>query len=356
MNTATINQIDQLLKSSGLFPEIGIPVQKVSNFDFSNETILITGAAGSIGSELAHQLVNSQYKKLVLVDVAESALYNLINEPEFENKKGIEFLILNVTDKDALQNLFETYKPTIIVHAAAYKHVPLMEANPFESIKVNIFGTQLLADLSIRYQVKKFIFISTDKAVNPISVMGISKRIATDYLMLVSQNSDTCFITTRFGNVFGSNGSAVPLFKKRIETGKPVIITAKAISRYFINKQKASDLILKLANHTHNESNVFTFNMGNPVKITDLVERLILFCDRKDVDVQFSELRPGEKLHEDLVSDNETLLPTTLEDVLLISKKQKNSLSPEFLERLYSITARTPHNDIKAVLKSYLLN
>ena len=354
MNITTINQIDELLKNSGLFPEKGIPAQKVSNFNFVNETILITGAAGSIGSALSKQLSKCQYKKLILVDVAESPLYDLINELEFDNTQNSHFLILNITEKDALQHLFETYKPTIILHAAAYKHVPLMEANPFESIKVNIFGTKLLADLAFTHKVKKFIFISTDKAVNPISVMGISKRIATDYLMSLSVKSNTCFITTRFGNVLGSNGSVVPLFKKRIETGKPVIITDKAISRYFINTQKACHLILKLTHDEHEKCNLFTFDMGNPIKITDLVERLILFCNKKDATVRFSELRPGEKVHEDLFSDNETLHATTHKAILLVSKKQENSLSPEFLEQLYQINAFTPHSDIKALLKSYV--
>ncbi|WP_147676912.1 UDP-N-acetylglucosamine 4,6-dehydratase [Algibacter pacificus] len=356
MNTATINQIDQLLKNSGLFPEEGIPTQNISNFNFSNETILITGAAGSIGSELSKQLINCQYKKLILIDIAESPLYHLINEPEFENASNIHFLILNITEKDAIQHLFETYKPTIILHAAAYKHVPLMEANPFESIKVNISGTKRLADLAHIHNVKKFIFISTDKAVNPKSVMGISKRIATDYLMSLSEKSQTRFLTTRFGNVLGSNGSVVPLFKKRIEMGKPLIITNKAISRYFINTQKACHLILELTNDNHEKSNLFTFNMGNPIKIIDLVERLILFCNKKDVDVQFSELRPGEKVYEDLFSDNETLLATTNKDILLVKKKQEHHFSLDFLERLFKINAFTPHHEVKAILKSYISN
>ena len=354
MDTATENQIDKLLKASGLFPDIEKPAQNISNFDFSNETILVTGAAGSIGSELSKQLTRCKFKSLVLIDIAESPLHDLMNESEFENIPNVNFLILNITQKDALEHLFQTFKPTIIFHTAAYKHVPLMELNPLESIKVNIFGTQILADLAIKHKIKKFIFISTDKAVNPISVMGLSKRISEDYLFSLDKSNSTLFLTTRFGNIFGSNGSVVPLFKKRIETEQSITITHKAISRYFINKAKACQLILQIAKNDSDENKLFTFNMGNSIKITDLVERLITFCNKKQVEIKFSTLRAGEKLHEDLVSENEILLPTANKDIFIV-KKRKNDVFPKtYLKNLSEITASMPNKDVKSILNSYL--
>ena len=356
MDTATQNQIDYLLKTSGLFPEIEKPSRTILEFDFKNETILITGAAGSIGSELAKQISKYSFKNLILIDIAESPLHDLINEPEFENRTNVNFLILNITQKESLEHLFLTLKPTVIFHAAAYKHVPLMELNPFESIKVNILATQILADLSVINGVKKFIYISTDKAVNPISIMGISKRIAEDYLLSLSTSKSTIFIATRFGNIFGSNGSVVPLFKKRIEIGEPVIITHKAISRYFINKEKACELILKISQNKYQENTLLTFNMGNSIKIIDLVERLTLFCNKKQVDLKFTTLRPGEKLHEDLVSENEILIPSEDKDILIVQKKTQSIFPINYLKRISEIKAFTPNKEVKALLDSYFKN
>ena len=353
MDTANQNQIDHLLKTSGLFPETEKPSRSILDFNFSNETILITGAAGSIGSELAKQISQYQFKKLILIDMAESPLHDLINEPEFENRTNVTFLILNITQKESLEHLFLTFKPTIIFHAAAYKHVPLMELNPFESIKVNILATQTLADLAVINNVKKFIFISTDKAVNPISIMGISKRIAEDYLLSLPTSKSTLFISTRFGNIFGSNGSVVPLFKKRIETGKPVMITHKEISRYFIDKDKACELILQISQNDYTENALLTFNMGNSIKIIDLVERLILFCNKKQADLKFSTLRPGEKLNEDLVSENEILIPSEHKDILIVKKKTQSIFPINYLNRIAKISAFTPKAEIKAILDSY---
>jgi len=353
MDKATINQIDTLLKNSGLFPKLGSPTETVSNFDFSNETILITGAAGSIGSELSKQLIKATYKKLILIDIAESPLFHLINELDIINNQNIHAVLLNITEKEALQNLFETFKPTIVLHAAAYKHVSLMETNPYEAVNVNIFGTQTLADLAIIHHVKKFLFISTDKAVNPISIMGMSKYMATQYIMSVAKTSKTCFISTRFGNILGSNGSAIPLFKDLIKIGKPVIITDKAVSRYFMNNNKACFLLLKLAHNNHEKSNLFTFNMGHPIKILDLVERLAFYYNKKAVTITFSKLRPGEKLFEDLYSDNETLHSTADKDILLVKTEQGYKCPKATLNKLSKITAFTPNNEVKAILHSY---
>jgi FlaA1/EpsC-like NDP-sugar epimerase len=247
MNISTTNQIKLLLKDSGLFPFIGKSKKIVSNFNFNNETILITGAAGSIGSELVKQLIDNNYKKLILVDIAESPLYSLIKDLEFKNTGKIDFIILNIKNKKSIKQLFKKHKPTLVFHTAAYKHVPLMENNPYEAIKLNIFGTKLLAKLSVKHKVKKFIFISTDKAVNPISVMGMSKYIAEKHLKYLSLKEKTEFIITRFGNIIGSNGSVLPLFKKQLETGNAITVTSKTISRYFINKYKACHLILEIA-------------------------------------------------------------------------------------------------------------
>ncbi|MDN3667169.1 polysaccharide biosynthesis protein [Algibacter miyuki] len=346
--------IDELLINSGLFPDVKPSHQNIVNFNFSEETILITGAAGSIGSELSKQLTNCRFKKLILIDIAESPLFDLMNASEFENKHNIHFQILNITQKDSLQHLFSTFQPTIVFHTAAYKHVPLMEANPFESIKVNIFATKLLTDLSLTFEVKKFIFISTDKAVDPISVMGISKRISEDYIAFLSKTSPSIFLTTRFGNVFGSNGSVVPLFKKHIETNRTLTITHKEISRYFINKQKACQLILKIANNDSHTSALFTFNMGKPIKIKHLVERLQIFCKIESVDIRFSKLRDGEKIHEHLVSNNETLLATEDEQIFLVQKNNSTPFNSKIFDRLNKVSAFTPQVKVKEILMSYL--
>ncbi|ULC58259.1 polysaccharide biosynthesis protein [Flaviramulus sp. BrNp1-15] len=355
MEKSTSKQIDQLLIDSGLFHS-NKKVKKLSNkFDFSNETILVTGAAGSIGSELTKQLVKNNYKKLILIDIAESPLYHLIKDLEFKNINDAEFKILNICEKESLTRLFEVYKPTIIFHAAAYKHVPLMESNPYEAVKTNILATKFLADLSVEYGVKKFIFISTDKAVNPINVMGISKFIAESYLNSLP-NNNTLFITTRFGNILGSNGSVLQLLKKQIETNCPITITNKTVSRYFINEQKACSLILKIANSDNLESQVFTFNMGEPIRIMHLVERLLaLYKIPKDnIEIKTTGLRPGEKLHEDIISNDEELVNTSYEDILIVKKNNKSKNKIIDFTQLLNISPYMANSEIKSILKSYL--
>jgi len=356
MNKETANHIDELLYDSGLFPsKIKIHKNSVS-YDFSDEIILITGAAGSIGSGLTKQLINCKYKKLILVDVAESPLYELIKELEFEDVSNIDFVLLNITDEESLKHVFETNIPSIVFHTAAYKHVPLMENNAYEAVKLNIFGTKFLADLSLKYEVKKFIFISTDKAVNPISVMGMTKQIGETYLGFLNNKSDTKFITTRFGNIFASNGSVVPLFKKQIEFGHPLTITNNDISRYFISKYKACNLILKLASIGVYQSNLFTFNMGEPIKIVDIIERLLLCYDNLDnkPEIKVIGLRPGEKLNEEIISDDEILLSTEEEDILAI--KQKNDSKSEKIDfsPLSNMTPYMSNIEIKSILLNYI--
>ncbi|TGV03966.1 SDR family NAD(P)-dependent oxidoreductase [Flavivirga rizhaonensis] len=355
MNKTTSDHIDRLLIDSGLFPTPKKTQRPVNSFDFSDDTILITGAAGSIGSELSKQLLTCSYKKLILVDIAESPLYNLIKDLEFENTNKIDFLLLNITEHQSIRHLFETYRPTLIFHAAAYKHVPLMEENAYKAIKLNILGTKLLADLSIKYRVEKFIFISTDKAVNPVSVMGMSKRIAEKYLNYLSNKLNTGFTITRFGNILGSNGSVLPLFKKQIKSNTPLTITDKNVSRYFISKSKACSLILQVATFNNEENNIFTFNMGEPIRITDLAERLVSLCSNinKKIEIKITGLRPGEKLHESIVSNSEILVPINKNILLVESKNNLETKNIDFSE-LEGVTLNMSNLEVKSILKKYI--
>lgn len=351
MNQTTYNHIKELLDDSGLLSSKITSQRRTSNVDFTNETILITGAAGSIGGELARQLLKSNFSKLILIDIAESPLYNLIKAFEHEDVSNIEFLLLNITESDCLEYLFETYKPTLVFHAAAYKHVPLMEAHPYEAVKTNILATKLLADKSIKYGAKKFIFISTDKAVNPVGVMGCSKLIAENYLHAVSKNCATQFIITRFGNILGSNGSVLPLFIKQIESGLPITITDNTVSRYFISKTKACHLILEISKFEAIESTVFTFNMGEPIKIKDLAACLISLYPEQKIDIIHVGMRPGEKFHEDIVTKNEVLVPTRNPDIWLV-KQSKGSTKTIDFNPLMSITPYMSPEDIKLIIKN----
>ncbi len=293
-----------------------------------NATVLITGAAGSIGSEIARQLIAFKAKEVILLDNAESPLYNLQNEIIIANNNPVfKILIGDVTNKQQLRKIFEKYSPSIVFNAAAYKHVPLMEEFPCEAIRVNVGGTKNLADLSIEFGVKKFVFISTDKAVNPTNVMGATKRISEIYIQSIAQNDGiaTQFITTRFGNVLGSNGSVVPLFKKQIEAGGPVTLTHKDICRYFMTIPEASQLVLE-AGFMGNGGEIFVFDMGEPIKIYDLAKKMIalsgLVAD-KDIEIKIIGLRPGEKLYEELLNNKEQVLPT-YNDKIMIAKIEEH--------------------------------
>lgn len=356
MNKETENHIDELLYDSGLFPsKIKKPKNKVS-FNFLNEIILITGAAGSIGSGLVEQLIDCKYKKLILIDKAESPLYQLIKQLEFKDTSNIDFILLDITDKKSVKHLFKTHRPSLVFHTAAYKHVPLMEQNPLEAIKVNVFGTKLLANFSNKYKVRKFIFISTDKAVNPKSVMGITKKIGENYLNYLNSKNLTQFITTRFGNILGSNGSVVPLLKKQIESGQPITITDKTISRYFISKYKACSLILTIASKNNWKDNAYTFNMGQPIKISDVIDRLILKCDtiKDNIKVKEIGLRAGEKLHEAITTDIEVLIPTDIEDILIIKQTVSQEINKNSFAKLKKIKPKTDNQKIKSILKLYI--
>lgn len=285
-------------------------------------TILIAGAAGSIGSEIVNQLMAFEASHVVLLDKAESDLYDLQNEL-LRKYKDPKFTVIvgDVTNKVNLRKIFEKYMPTIVINAAAYKHVPLMEEFPNEAIRVNIGGTRNLANLSIQFGVKKFVFISTDKAVNPTNVMGASKRISEIYVQSLAQNKSatTQFITTRFGNVLGSNGSVVPLFKKQIEAGGPITVTHKEITRFFMTIPEACQLVLE-ACFMGKGGEIFVFDMGEPVKIYDLAEKMIFLSGlipHQDIQIKISGLRPGEKLYEELLCSQEGLLPTYNEKIMI---------------------------------------
>ena len=292
--------------------------------EYENQIILITGAAGSIGSEIARKASNYRYKKLILLDSAESPLYEL--QQEFI-QKGIEnfiAVVADVRDFRRLEQLFQLYKPKIVFHAAAYKHVPLMENNPYEAVSVNVSGTRHAASLSVKYGVNKFVLISTDKAVNPTNVMGATKRIAELYVNCLQGKGNTKFITTRFGNVLGSNGSVIPLFKNQIEAGGPLTVTHKEITRFFMTISEACQLVLEAAT-MGNGGEIFVFDMGKSVKIFDLAKNMIILSGLRypeDIDIKITGLRPGEKIYEELLADGENTKQTYHEKIMIAKSKK----------------------------------
>jgi FlaA1/EpsC-like NDP-sugar epimerase len=307
--------IEDLLERDPIKLDIDIISAKLKD-----KTILITGAAGSIGSELARQCAKFSPKKLYLLDQSESPLHEL--ELEFTDKFGglkFEVVMADVRNEERMRNVFNTFKPEIVFHAAAYKHVPMMENNPSESILTNVLGTKTCADLANEFRTERFVFVSTDKAVNPTSVMGASKRIAEIYIQSLGKTSATKFITTRFGNVLGSNGSVIPRFKKQIETGGPVTITHPDITRYFMTIPEASQLVMEAAG-MGSGGEIYVFNMGKSVKIIDLARKMIQLSglkEGKDIKIEITGLRPGEKLYEELLADSENTLPTHHSQILI---------------------------------------
>ncbi len=280
--------------------------------ELRNKTVLVTGGAGSIGSELVRQICTFKYKSLIIIDQAESALYDLQQELKQKGFNNFIPIVGDVRDKKRMNMLFEEHKPNMVFHAAAYKHVPLMEQNSYEAIKINIAGTKNIVDISNEHKVDKFVLVSTDKAVNPTNIMGASKRIAEIYVSCLQQYSDTRYIITRFGNVLGSNGSVIPLFRKQIEKGGPLTLTHKDITRYFMTIPEASQLVLE-AGSMGVGGEIFIFDMGESIKIFDLAKNMIKLSGLRypeDIDITITGLRPGEKLYEELLANGENTLPT----------------------------------------------
>ena len=289
--------------------------------DVKGKRILVTGAAGSIGSELVRLLNKLEPAILILCDQAETPLHDIELElnDQRSNVQCIPYLT-DINNKVRMATLFEKFKPHVVYHAAAYKHVPMMEFNPEEAIKVNALGTQILADLAIQYKVERFVMISTDKAVNPTNVMGASKRLAEMYVQALSTHPHgTKFVTTRFGNVLGSNGSVVLRFREQIERGGPVTITHPHIVRYFMTIPEACQLVLE-AGSMANGGEIFVFDMGAPVKISDLAKKMIRlygYIPNIDIPLKYTGLRPGEKLYEELLVDGESSMKTYHEKIMI---------------------------------------
>lgn len=338
---------------------------KISN-ELKDQVILITGAAGSIGSEIVRQCLSFKPKLVVLVDQGETPLYEIENELSAQN---IEIIVGDVRNVSRMEKIFEHFKPSYVFHAAAYKHVPLMEDNPYEAINTNVFGTQNIANLSAKYQVKKFVFVSTDKAVNPTNIMGASKRIAEIYVqslnakLRLESDHHTMFITTRFGNVLGSNGSVIPLFKKQIEEGGPVTVTHPEITRYFMTIPEACQLVLE-AGVMGNGGEIYIFDMGESIKIIDLAHKMINlsgFEVDKDIKITFTGLRPGEKLREELLNDNENTIGTHNPKIMIARVPEYNYLEVNnIINKLYdqkdSLKNDTLVKTMKKIVPEYISN
>lgn len=283
------------------------------------KVILITGGAGSIGSELVRQISFTDFDKLIVIDQAESALYDIQQELKGNCHKDTMFIVGNVRDRQFMESIFEYYKPQIVFHAAAYKHVPLMEQNPYESILTNVWGSKNLADMSDKYGVEKFVMVSTDKAVNPTNVMGATKRVSEIYVSALNKFSNTNFIVTRFGNVLGSNGSVIPLFEKQLKRGGPLTVTHPDITRYFMTIPEACQLVQEAAVMGQG-GEIYVFDMGKPVKIMDLAIRMIRLKGYNypdDIGIDVTGLRPGEKIYEELLADNENTTKTHHEKIMI---------------------------------------
>lgn len=357
----TVNQIknvriEDLLERSAIKLENEIILDQLKG-----KRILVTGAAGSIGSEIAKQLGQYSPQMIILCDQAESPLHNLQLDLQ-ENFKDQLFhtFIADVRSRERIQILFETFRPHIVYHAAAYKHVPMMENHPIEGVRTNIFGTMNLANLSVEFNVQKFVFVSTDKAVNPTNVMGATKRIAEIYVqslnskILQENKAGTKFITTRFGNVLGSNGSVIPRFREQIEKGGPVTVTHPEITRYFMTIPEACQLVIE-AGSMGQGGEIFVFDMGKSVKIVDLAQKMIKlsgYIPNQDIEIRFTGLRPGEKLYEELLNDLENTLPTHHQKIMIAKVRDNNfeKVSSQ-LQKLLEITNAQHNTNIVRQMK-----
>lgn len=318
-----------------------------------DKVILVTGGAGSIGSELVRQISFTDFDKLIVVDQAESALYDIQQELKANCHKDTIFMVGNVRDRQFMDSVFEHYRPHIVFHAAAYKHVPLMEQNPYESILTNVWGSKNLADMADKYGVKKFVMVSTDKAVNPTNVMGATKRVAEIYVSALNKNSRTNFIVTRFGNVLGSNGSVIPLFEKQLKRGGPLTVTHQDITRYFMTIPEACQLVQEAAVMGQG-GEIYVFDMGKPVKIMDLAIRMIRLKGYNypdDIGIEVTGLRPGEKIYEELLADNENTTKTHHEKIMIAKVRTEDlGMNKNRIEYLCSQVASQGANHNPMVL------
>ena len=298
-----------------------IQVDNKNAYDFLyDKKILITGGCGSIGSEIVRQLLYLDIQKLVVIDNSECGMFDLKNEINklFPNNL-VKWYLRDVTDIERVKMIFESERPNCVFHAAAYKHVPIMEDNPHEAIKVNIIGTKIIADISLEYNVDKFLFVSTDKAVNPTNVMGTSKRVSELYVLELNKQQRTEFIITRFGNVLGSSGSVIPTFIKTINENRNLQITHKDIIRYFMSIPEASQLVIQSVT-IGNGGEILLFDMGEPVKIIDLARNLIEMFPHNNTSIEITGLRPGEKLYEELLCKSEEITPTSTDNIMILKQ------------------------------------
>ena len=333
--------------------EIKLNIEQI-NENLKGKIILITGAAGSIGSGLVKQIAKFQPDRLILFDQAESGLYDLQWEILEESPEvKFEIVIGDITHEKRVENLIKSFTPEIVFHAAAYKHVPLMELNPSEAVKTNVLGSKILMDTCDKYKVKKFILISTDKAVNPTNVMGATKRVAEIYAQQLNKESETQFITTRFGNVLGSNGSVIPLFQRQIENGGPITITDKRITRFFMSIPEACQLVLE-ASVMGNGGEIYVFDMGDSVKIIDLAKKMISLSGMtidKDIQIKVTGMRPGEKLYEELLANEENTIPTH-HNKILIAKTNVRSKNETEIDALINLIDEQKNDQLVKVIKT----
>jgi FlaA1/EpsC-like NDP-sugar epimerase len=313
-------KIEELLERDPIKLDMDV-IQK----ELEGKVILITGGAGSIGSELVRQIIPFKPKHLIILDQAESPLYEIeLEVGEKFNVRNFETVIGDVTKQDRMRRVFDAFHPQVVFHAAAYKHVPIMESNPSEAILTNVYGTKVLADLADEYKVEKFVMISTDKAVKPTSIMGATKRIAEIYCQSLSKASKTKFVTTRFGNVLDSSGSVIPRFKKQIEEGGPITVTHPDVTRFFMTIPEACQLVLEAGAMGHG-GEIYIFDMGRSIKIADLAKKMVKLSGLalgKDIQIVFTGLRPGEKIYEELLNDKEKTSPTH-HSKIMIAKVQE---------------------------------
>lgn len=345
-NSLKANQIEDI-KIEDLLGREPITLGKENiTVGLHGKVIMVTGAAGSIGSEICRQVLHYKPQRLILLDQAESPLYDIQfelrnNEPYRSMNIPMDFIIGNVKDNIKMREVFSKYKPDIVYHAAAYKHVPLMEEFPYEAVYVNVLGTKNIADLAMEFNVEKFVMISTDKAVNPTNVMGATKRIAEIYTQSRKSNNTT-FVTTRFGNVLGSNGSVIPLFKKQLANGGPLTVTDRNIIRYFMTIPEACSLVLE-AGVMGEKEDIFVFDMGEPVKIYDLAKKMIKLSGKDGIEIEITGLRPGEKLYEELLSTKENTIPT--EHAKIMRAKVHRYTEEEVNESINKLIELIPTSD-----------